>query len=266
MNWMEWLQAAFLGVVQGITEFLPVSSTGHLILFKSWCGLVVDDSFEIFIQAGSVLAVLVEYARRFRRLFHFTDNNGFSGLRGWGLLAMTTFPAGVVGLLAHDWITGNFYGVAPVAVALGIGGIVMLLVEWKLPARVASDGLDGVGWGRALGIGLFQCLALFPGVSRSASTIIGGRVLGLDRKTATEYSFFAAVPTLSLAALYSLYKGMSAGNVTAADLPMFGIGFIVSFVASLLAIRWLLRIISHHTFAPFGWYRILLAVLLLIFL
>lgn len=258
-----WLMSTLMGMLQGITEYLPVSSTGHLILLKQWLAFPVDDSFEVFIQAGSVLAVLLEYRRRFSRLFHWNDRAGFSGRRGWLLLGLTTLPALCVGLVLHDRITEVLYGARPVALALGIGGVVMLLVEWRLPAREEAGGVDSISWRQALGVGLCQCLALFPGVSRSASTIIGGRLAGLDRKTATEYSFYAAVPVLLLASAYVMVKAVCRGAVGWEDVPVYAMGFGVSFVFSLLAIRLLIRFVSRHTLAIFGWYRIVLGLLIL---
>lgn len=267
MTFAEAWKTALMGLVQGVTEYLPVSSTGHLILCKARLGLELDESFEIFIQFGSVLAVLTALWPRFLRLLRFRENKGFSGLRGWWLLVLSTIPACVAGLVAHDWITENLYGAKPVAWALLAGGVAMIAVEWWMGRKgegteVAS--VDGVGAGQALGVGLFQILALFPGVSRSASTIIGGRVLGLGREAATAYSFFAAVPVLTLASGYSLLKAVSAGEVGAAQLPAYALGTVVSYLASLVAIRFLLKFVARHTFIGFGVYRILLAAAVLL--
>lgn len=269
MTFAEAWKTALMGVVQGITEYLPVSSTGHLILCKEWLGLELDESFEIFIQFGSVLAVLTALWPRFLRLLRFKENKGFSGLRGWWLLVLSTLPACVAGLVAHDWITGNLYGAKPVAWALLAGGVAMVAVEMLLPDRkgagAGEEPVDAVSAKQALGVGLFQILALFPGVSRSASTIIGGRVLGLGREAATAYSFFAAVPVLTLASGYSLLKAVVAHDVGMAQLPAYALGTAVSYLASLVAIRFLLKFIAHHTFIGFGAYRMLLAAALLLF-
>jgi len=269
IEFAEIWKTALMGVVQGATEYLPVSSTGHLILAKEWLGLDIDESFEVFIQFGSVLAVLTALWPRFLRLLNVKENRGFSGLRGWWLLILSTLPACVAGLLAHDWITENFYGPGPVAWALLAGGVVMAAVELLLPDRGSPAGgepVDSVSAKQALGVGLFQILALFPGVSRSASTIVGGRVLGLGREAATAYSFFAAVPVLTLASGYTLLKAVLAGDVGTAQLPSYAVGTAVSYLASLVAIRFLLKFIARHTFVGFGVYRMVLAAVLLLFL
>ena len=266
MTMAEVWKTSLMGLVQGVTEYLPVSSTGHLILCKARLGLELDESFEIFIQFGSVLAVLTALWPRFLRLLRFRETQGFSGLRGLGMLAATTLPACVAGFFAHDWITGTFYGPGPVAWALLAGGIVMIAVERLLRGKGQEvQSVDGVGFKQALGVGLCQILALFPGVSRSASTIIGGRVLGLGREAATAYSFFAAVPILTLASAYSLLEAVSAGAVGAEQVPAYALGTAVSYLASLLAIRFLLKFVARHTFIGFGVYRILLAAAVLFF-
>ncbi len=258
----EWLvtglQAALMGVVQGITEYLPISSTGHLILLEKLMGAAFHESFIVVIQIGTILAVLVEYRPRFQRLFHFRDHDGFSGYTGWLWLGLTTLPAVAAGLLFHGFIKAHSSNQI-IAWALFIGGIAMILLERFLPQK-ETVGVDGVGWKRALGIGCFQCLALIPGTSRSMSTIMGGRLLGLDRRTAAEYSFFAAVPVLLLAGIYDFYKGLD--SLQWADAWPYLIGLLVSFVVGRMAIRFLMRLISNHTFEAFGWYRIALAVLI----
>lgn len=251
-----WL-AALMGVVEGITEYLPVSSTGHLILAKEWLGTSFHESFEVVIQSGAMLAVLVEYRRRFRRLADFHSPAGFAGFRGLFWLFLTTLPAMVFGFLFHDAIKARLFGPATIAVALGVGGVAMIALERFLPSH-DEGGVDAVGWKRALGIGFCQCIAMVPGTSRSMATILGGRLLGLGRKTAAEYSFFAAVPVLLLAGAYDLYKGW--GTLQRADLAPYAIGLVVSFIVAWAAIRWLMRIISHHTFEGFGWYRIAISL------
>ena len=235
-NWM----AALMGVVEGITEYLPVSSTGHLILAKDWLGCSFHESFEVVIQSGAMLAVLVEYRRR-----------------GLFWLFLTTLPAVVFGFLFHDAIKARLFGPATIAIALGVGGVAMIALERFLPSH-DEGGVDAVGWKRALGIGFFQCIAMIPGTSRSMATILGGRLLGLGRKTAAEYSFFAAVPVLLLAGAYDFYKGWH--TLQRSDLVPYAIGLAVSFVVAWAAIRWLMRLISHHTFESFGWYRIALSL------
>ena len=252
-----WLMAVLMGVVEGITEYLPISSTGHLVLVNEWMGRPFSDVFEVVIQSGAVLAVLVEYRRRFARLADFRTGEGFSGFRGLGWLALTTLPAAGFGLLFHSAIKALF-SPGTIAVALGVGGVAMIALERLLPSR-DEGGVDQLGWKRALGVGFFQCLAMVPGTSRSMATILGGRLMGLGRKTAAEYSFFAAVPVLLLAGGCDLAKGWSA--LRREDLAPFAVGLVVSYFVARLAIRWLMKLISHHTLEAFGWYRIALSLL-----
>lgn len=253
IGWM----AALMGVVEGLTEYLPVSSTGHLILAETWMGHDFHESFEVVIQSGAMLAVLVEYRRRFARLADFRTHDGFSGLRGLFWLFLTTLPAIVFGLLFHDVIKAKLFSPLAIAVALGVGGVLMIALERMLPSH-DEGGVDALGWKRALGVGLFQCLAMVPGTSRSMATILGGRLMGLGRKTAAEYSFFAAVPILLLAGAYDLARGWA--TLRRADLVPYAIGLVVSFFVARLSIRFLMRIVSHHTFEGFGWYRIALSL------
>lgn len=258
-------QSSLMGVVEGVTEYLPISSTGHLILVKETLGFEMHEAFEVVIQTGAVLAVLVEYFRRFLRLFRFRGEDGsaatgFAGFNGWLWLALTTLPACVLGVLLHDFLKAALFNTPTVLASLAVGGVAMIVLERILPERApdASGGIDGIGWRRALGVGLFQCLAMIPGTSRSMCTIMGGRLLGLDRKTAAEYSFFAAVPVLVLAGAWDLFQSL--GTLTRADLLPYGVGILVSFVVALLSIRFLIRMLSRHTLEAFGWYRIALAL------
>jgi undecaprenyl-diphosphatase len=245
--------AALMGVVEGITEYLPISSTGHLVLAEKWMNTSFHESFEVVIQSGAMLAVIVEYWRRFLRLADFGTHEGFSGLRGLGWLALTTLPAVAGGVFFYDFIKEQLFSPGMIAIALGAGGAVMIVLERLLPSH-DEGGVDALGWKRALGIGLFQCLAMVPGTSRSMATILGGRLMGLGRKTAAEYSFFAAVPVLLLAGGFDLYEGLS--TLRRSDLVPYAIGLVVSFGVAWLSIRWLMRLISHHTLEAFGWYRI----------
>lgn len=259
--------AALLGIVEGLTEFIPVSSTGHLILagdllgFESLVGEGRAKTFEIFIQLGAILAVVVAYPRRFSGLLRLSDNSGFTGLRGLTLLLLTSLPAGLLGLLARGPIKSYLFQPLTVALGLAAGAVWILAVE-RWPPRVRRIGLDQLRWQDALAVGLCQCLALWPGMSRSSSTILGGMMLGIERKTAAEYSFFAAVPLLTAAALYELYKSRSA--LYAVDIPWFAVGFLVSYFLAWLSVRFLIRFLSHHTFAVFGWYRLAVAAAALI--
>jgi len=263
--WSAVGQSSLLGVVEGVTEYLPVSSTGHLILVKETLGFGMHEAFEVVIQTGAVLAVLVEYFRRFLRLFRFRENTGFSGFNGWLWLALTTLPACVLGVLFHDALKESLFNTRTVLLSLAVGGVAMIALERLLPKLPPTPGgVDGIGWRRALGVGLFQCVAMVPGTSRSMCTIMGGRLLGLDRKTAAEYSFFAAVPVLVLAGAWDLFKSLD--TLTRADLFPYAVGIVVSFVVALLAIRFLIRMLSRHTLEAFGWYRIALALLAFLFL
>jgi undecaprenyl-diphosphatase len=259
MDWIAVWQSAAMGVVEGITEYLPISSTGHLLLVEKWMGFEFHESFEVVIQTGAVLAVVVEYWRRFVRLVPRPgmENRGFSGWNGWLWLALTTLPACVLGLAFHDALKEHFFNPRSIAWALALGGAAMILLERLLPKKAAADGVDAVGWKRALGVGIFQCVAMIPGTSRSMCTILGGRLLGLDRKTAAEYSFFAAVPVLVLAGAYDFYKGL--GSLTKADIVPYLVGLAVSYFVAVLAIRFLMRMLARHTLEAFGWYRLALA-------
>lgn len=258
----DWLTAIVLGAVEGLTEFIPVSSTGHLILAGHMIGFEGEHAatFEIFIQLGAILAVVLVYGERFWRLiptrFEVKQEQGFSGLRGLLLLAITTFPALVLGAVSYDTIKENLFGPMTVAMGLGVGGIAILLIEPHLP-QMKRIGLDSITWQDALVVGLFQCLALWPGVSRSAATILGAMMIGIERKTAAEYSFFAAVPTMLAAAAFDLLQ--SRGALQSSDVLIFGLGFVVAFISAWLAVKLFIRLLATYTLKPFGWYRVLVA-------
>ncbi|MFV0421560.1 undecaprenyl-diphosphate phosphatase [Oleidesulfovibrio sp.] len=258
------LIAATLGLVEGLTEFLPVSSTGHLII----TGYLLDytgpkaESFQVAIQLGAILAVVCLYKERFKDLFNFRCERRFSGIRGWLLLALTSAPASFLGLLAHSYIKEHLFGPVTVAWALAIGAVYILLVE-RRGEGTSYESLDDVTPKLALGIGLFQCLALWPGFSRSAATIMGALLLGSRRKLAAEYSFVAAVPIMFAATGYDLYKSASLFSV--ADLPFWAVGFGVSFLSAWLAVKTFIHLVGCMTFRPFAWYRLALAPLVLLF-
>jgi undecaprenyl-diphosphatase len=255
------LKAALLGLVEGATEFIPVSSTGHLILVSDWLGLVDEraKTFDIFIQLGAILAIVWIYRERLTR--SVTRARKDAGSRGFLLNLMVAFlPAAVVGFLTHDWIKGELFNPGVVAVALIAGGVVILLIEhW--PPRSRDHDVADIPPRLALGIGMAQVLALIPGTSRSGATIMGGYALGLSRTAATEFSFFLAVPTMLAATTYDLLKSWSVLAVT--DIPMFAVGFIVSFVSAVIVVKAFLAYVSNHTFSVFAWYRIALGVVLL---
>ncbi len=253
------LIALLLGLVEGITEFLPISSTGHLILVGQWCGLTGDraEVFEIFIQFGAVLAVIVEY--RAKLLAVARGAIGRTPERSLAFcVALAFLPAAGAGLLMHDRISEYLFGPRSVAAALVAGGIAILAVErWK-PAP-SIDRVDGVGPGRAVLIGIAQCVALWPGFSRSAATILGGLLCGLERKAATEFSFFLAIPTLGAATAYHLWRKHDA--LIPGDLAWLLVATAVSFVVAWGSMRWLLRFVATHDLTPFAWYRIALGLL-----
>lgn len=260
---MEMIKAAILGIIEGATEFIPVSSTGHLILAGHLLRLQERwvSSFEIFIQLGAISAVGILYRERFLQLFRPGIMEGFAGWNGWRLLGLTTLPALVVGAAIGEWVKLHLFNPTAVAMGLGAGGIAILMVE-RLPPPIRRRGLDSIRWPDALAIGLFQCLALWPGVSRSTATILGGMVVGLERKTAVEYSFLAAVPILLAAGVSELIKSLPLLQLT--DILIFSIGFVVAFLAALITIRVFTRFLSSHTLTPFGWYRLAVASLILI--
>jgi undecaprenyl-diphosphatase len=265
----EILKAIVLGIVEGVTEFIPVSSTGHLIVANYLLDFTGEkaNTFDIFIQLGAILAVVLLYWRRFLALFDFsqgTKERRFYGLNGWWLLIISCLPAFALGFLGRDFIKENLFNPVTVAIGLGVGGVALILVERFLPA-VKTTGLDSLTWRDALVVGLFQCLALWPGVSRSAATIVGAMLFQVHRRTAAEYSFFVAVPVLLVASAYDLVKSLKFLSVS--DIPVFAVGFVVSFFAAWLAIKFFISLLASITMVPFGWYRIgaaLLIVLLII--
>jgi len=257
---VDHLIAILLGLVEGLTEFLPVSSTGHLILAGHLLGFEGDvaKTFEVFIQLGAILAVLIEYRRLFVSLAAAPAAPGFSGHRGLLFLAVSTAPAAVAGLALHGHIKEHLFGPTTVAAALAVGALWILGAE-RWTRTHPHGGLGRMTWRTALGIGLFQCLALWPGMSRSTCTILGGMFLGLDRKSATEYSFFAAVPLLLAAGAYDLLK--NAHLLDAQTIPMFATGFLVAFLSAWAAIRFFIRFVSRYTLTAFAWYRLAIAAL-----
>lgn len=257
-----WIAVA-LGVVEGITEFVPVSSTGHLILAGTWLAFPEDKAaaFEIFIQLGAVLAVVWFYRERIATLLRGVTNDA-SAQTFVGKLVVAFLPAAVVGLLLHDWIVDVLFGPLPVAAGLAIGGVALLAIDRPNRPAAATTLLDDVGWGQAFAIGCAQVASLWPGVSRSGATIIGALLAGLSRSVALEFSFFLAIPTLGAASVYALWKARHA--LVAADVPIFAVGLVVSFVVSLAVIAVLLRFVRDHDLRIFGWYRLALAALIVL--
>jgi len=255
-------KAVVLGLVEGATEFVPVSSTGHLILVSNWLHLVDEraKTFDIFIQLGAILAVVWLYRRRLTGTVISAGRNAES--RQFLLNLLIAFlPAAAIGFLAHDWIKTRLFNPEVVIAALIVGGVLILLIEHWSP-RGTIDEVNRVPPRTAFGIGLAQVLSLVPGTSRSGATIMGGYALGLTRVAATEFSFFLAIPVMLAATGYDLLKSWS--TLTRADVPMFLVGFGVSFLSALVVVKALLRYVSGHSFRVFAWYRIALGALLLL--
>lgn len=259
----ELLAAVILGIVEGLTEFLPISSTGHLILVGSLLGFEDERAgvFEVFIQLGAILAVVWLYPRRFTGLFDFSaSDHGFKGVKALQKLAVVTVPALIAGFILHNTIKVHLFGPFPVAIALVVGGTVLLVIERVFPAREGTP-IEEVSLRQCFIIGLFQCLSLWPGISRSGSTIVGGIVCGLHRTVAAEFSFLAAVPLMCAAVGYDMLKNV--GRLSFEDLPIFGVGFLVAFLAAILAIRFMIALLGRFSLRGFGVYRIVLGALVL---
>jgi undecaprenyl-diphosphatase len=257
------LKAALMGIVEGLTEFLPISSTGHLILAGSLLGFDDDKAkvFDIAIQTGAILAVVMVYWRKIADTL--TALPGSRQARRLALNVLIGFmPAALIGLLVYKAITAHLFRPQVVAATFIAGAFVILWAERRQQgaARVAS--MDDMTHWDALKVGLAQCLAMVPGTSRSGATIIGGMLLGLSRKAATDFSFFLAMPTLIGAGAYSLYKERAL--LSWADAPLFVAGLVFSFISAWMCVRWLLRYISSHSFVPFAWYRLAFGAIVLL--
>jgi len=260
----SWGIAVILGIVEGLTEFIPVSSTGHLIMVGNLLGFVGEkaSTFEVAIQLGAILSVVVLYHERFLRLIPINRapySPLGSALDGWSgiiRIGVATLPALIVGFLVRNIIKRYLFAPLPVAAALFVGGIAILAAERAVRRRPTSA-VDTLSLGQALGIGLFQTLALWPGTSRSAATIVGGMLLGLDRKGAAEFSFLIAVPIMMAATGYDLLKIHD--KLSGAETAQFAIGFAVAFIVAITTIRWFVRLLNRWSLAPFAWYRIAVA-------
>lgn len=257
----DFIKAIILGVVEGLTEFLPISSTGHLIVANELLDYTGAEAatFDVFIQLGAILAVIFYFRKKFFNLLARPKEPGFSGARGLLYLALTTVPALIIGLLAHGIIKERLFSVYPVAIGLTVGAAWILVVEKFYKLDDPKD-LTRMTWVTALGIGVFQCLAMWPGMSRSACTILGAMLLGIKRKDATIYSFFVAVPVMLAACSYDLYE--SRGQLSMESLSFFAIGFTAAFISALAAVKLFIGFVSRHTFTPFALYRIALAGML----
>jgi undecaprenyl-diphosphatase len=256
------LEAALLGLVEALTEFLPVSSTGHLIIaaelldFDGPPGKV----FEVVIQTGAVLAILVTYFRRFWDVLLGLGNDP-AARRFVTAILLAFLPAALIGVVAHKYIKDYLFNPTVVALALILGGIAILVIERLRPVPTVNQ-IENFTPRLALGIGLVQCVAMVPGVSRSGATILGALLMGVTRRAAAEFSFFLAVPTLTGAAVYDLYKNRDA--LSGDGMELIAIGFVSAFLCSLWVIRWFVGFVSRHGFAPFAWYRIVAGTVLLV--
>jgi undecaprenyl-diphosphatase len=261
MDFILLLKALVMGIVEGLTEFLPISSTGHLILTGDLLGLNTDKGkvFEIVIQTGAMLAILWEYRAKFLGILRglFSDAKAQRFVIN---LAIAFLPAAFAGLAFSKIIKAHLFKPVPVALAFIAGAFVILWAE-RRKHTIRIEDVDSMTWLDALKVGCAQCLALIPGASRSGATIIGGLLFGLSRKAATEFSFFLAVPTLMAAGAYDFYKERAL--FSASDLDWFGAGSVAAFVSAFLCVRWLLRYISSHDFSLFAWYRIVFGIVVL---
>ncbi|MEJ7930901.1 undecaprenyl-diphosphate phosphatase [Ramlibacter sp. AN1015] len=256
-------KAAIMGIVEGLTEFLPISSTGHLIL----AGALLDFTdakakvFEIAIQTGAIVAVILVYWQKLRATAVAVPSQPHARRLVLNVLLAFT-PAVLLGLLLGGFIHAHLFNPVVVAIALIVGGFVILWAEKRPQSLARIQDADHLGAVDALKVGLAQCAALVPGMSRSGATIIGGMLFGLSRRAATDFSFYLAIPTLIGAGAYSLWKERQL--LTIADLPMFTIGLVFAFASAWVCVRWLLRYISSHSFVPFAWYRIVFGTVVLL--
>ncbi|MCM2461682.1 undecaprenyl-diphosphate phosphatase [Pseudomonas sp. CG7] len=253
--------ALILGVVEGLTEFLPISSTGHQIIVADVLEFGGERAmaFNLIIQLGAILAVVWEFRRKIFDVVLGLPTQP-SARRFTANLLIAFFPAVILGVLLADWIHHYLFNPVTVAAALVVGGLVMLWAE-KRQHQVHAETVDDISWKDALKVGLAQCIAMIPGTSRSGATIIGGLLFGLSRKPATEFSFFLALPTMVGAAVYSGYKYREL--FVPADFPVFAIGFVTAFIFAMIAVKGLLRFIASHSYAVFAWYRIAFGLLIL---
>lgn len=255
------LKALILGVVEGVTEFLPVSSTGHLIIVGSLLGYTDEQSkvFKIVIQLAAILAVCWLYRGRILQVAVRMWSPGPEQHFALNIL-IAFLPAMVLGVLFHSTIKTHLFNPLTVAGALILGGLVILYIE-RRPRQVRFHEVDDITWRQALQVGFAQALAMFPGVSRAGATIMGGLIFGLSRRAATEMSFFLAIPTMLAATVYDVYKARDLLGTD--DLPIFAIGFIAAFMAAMLTVKALLSYVSNHSFEVFAWYRIAFGMVVL---
>lgn len=261
MTFHLFLSALILGILEGLTEFLPISSTGHLIIAGSLLGYTGETSnvFKIVIQFGAILAICWEYRERLKTVIVRLPSDA-SAQRFTLLILLGFLPAAILGFLFHSTIKGLLFNPVTVAVALVLGGFLILYIEKRaFTPRVKS--IESMHWSDAIKVGFAQALAMIPGTSRSGATIMGGLIFGLSRKTAIEFSFFLAIPTMFAATVYDLYKNWHLLRLD--DFPVFAVGFIASFLAAMWAVRGFIRFIANHTFIIFAWYRIIFGLIVL---
>lgn len=263
MDLALFVKALVMGVVEGLTEFLPVSSTGHLILAGDLLGFSDEKAkvFDIVIQTGAMLAVVWEYRMKFLGVVAGLASE--RAAQRFALnLAIAFLPAAILGLAFSKAIKAHLFHPIPVALAFIVGALIILWVERSLRPTVRVERVDDMSWLDALKVGFAQAFALIPGTSRSGATIIGGMLSGLSRKAATEFSFFLAVPTLMAAGAYDFWKNRALFD--AGDIGLFAVGSITAFIAAFLCVRWLLRYVATHDFTPFAWYRIAFGLIVLL--
>lgn len=270
MSFIEMLKAFFIGIVQGITEWLPVSSTGHMILFDEFLNLQGSEEFKemfmVVIQLGSILAVAFLY---FNKLNPFSKKKSAyekkSTLLLWAKVIVGAIPAAIIGVLLDDWFDTHFYNFLVVAIALLVYGILFIIIErLRKGKEFRVESVDDLSFTDALKIGCFQVLSLIPGTSRSGSTIIGGMLSGVSRVASAEFSFFMAIPIMLGASGLKVLKFMLSGvSITANEIIVLIIGILVAFFVSLAAIRFLMDFVKRHSFESFGWYRIILSIVIL---
>jgi undecaprenyl-diphosphatase len=262
------ITAILLGIVEGLTEFLPVSSTGHLILAAELLGYRADQwsTFNVIIQLGAILAVIVLYWRTFWTVATGLFSRDAGAWRFAANIAVAFMPSAVLGLILIDNIEALLGNAVVVAVALIAGGIAILLIERLVKPATIEPGVSAIPLKRALGIGFIQCLSMVPGVSRSGATIMGALSLGIERRTAAEFSFFLAVPTMIGATTLSIAKHHEEIAAAGVDWGLIAVGFVVSFLVAIAIIKWFVGIVSRYGFAPFAWYRIVAGTLALVWL
>lgn len=256
----DWIAAVILGLVEGLTEFIPVSSTGHLLLTKKLLGLPSGfwDTFSVMIQLGAIMAVVVIY---FQRLWGVLISLPSDPKSRWfaASVLISVLPSMAIAFVAHDFIkTVLFESVVLICVMLIVGGIVLLVVDRWAPEPKEDDAMQ-LSWKRSLGVGLCQCLAMIPGVSRSGATIVGGVLIGVDRRAAAEFSFFMAIPTMVGAFVLDFWENRDV--LTGENLEIIAIGFVVSFLSGLVVVKTMLDFINRYGLAPYGWWRIVVGVI-----